>query len=290
MKTSVCITTFDEKEETIKSLLHALNDQTLKPDEIIIIDAKDYDNCSRSKGRNIAIKKAKNEIIAITDAGCIPHRDWLEKLVKNLDPSSQSYDEAGVVAGSYEMITNNNFQKAESVFLGTLQKDINDDFMPSARSMALTKSVWKKASGFPEELENTAEDTVFDVRLLNVGAKFTVVKDAVVDWSLPENLFGFIKSIYNYAKGDAESGIWWHPTKRLKTHNLKILTIFARYLAFFLIYSIFDYRILGLVLVVYMLFANSKAKYWGIILQFTSDIAGIIGFSHGILQTSFKRT
>ena len=112
MKTSVCITTFDEKEETIKSLLHALNDQTLKPDEIIIIDAKDYDNCSRSKGRNIAIKKAKNEIIAITDAGCIPHRDWLEKLVKNLDPSSQSYDEAGVVAGSYEMITNNNFQKA----------------------------------------------------------------------------------------------------------------------------------------------------------------------------------
>ena len=290
MKTSVCITTFDEKEETIKSLLHALNDQTLKPDEIIIIDAKDYDNCSRSKGRNIAIKKAKNEIIAITDAGCIPHRDWLEKLVKNLDPSSQSYDEAGVVAGSYEMITNNNFQKAESVFLGTLQKDINDDFMPSARSMALTKSVWKKAGGFPEELENTAEDTVFDVRLLNVGAKFTVVKDAVVDWSLPENLFGFIKSIYNYAKGDAESGIWWHPTKRLKTHNLKILTIFARYLAFFLIYSIFDYRILGLVLVVYMLFANSKAKYWGIILQFTSDIAGIIGFSHGILQTSFKRT
>lgn len=290
MKTSVCITTFDEKEETIKSLLHALNDQTLKPDEIIIIDAKDYDNCSRSKGRNIAIKKAKNEIIAITDAGCIPHRDWLEKLVKNLDPSSQSYDEAGVVAGSYEMITNNNFQKAESVFLGTLQKDINDDFMPSARSMALTKSVWKKAGGFPEELENTAEDTVFDVRLLNVGAKFTTAKNAVVDWSLPENLFGFIKSIYNYAKGDAESGIWWHPTKRLKTHNLKILTIFARYLAFFLIYSIFDYRILGLVLVVYMLFANSKAKYWGIILQFTSDIAGIIGFSHGILQTSFKRT
>ena len=188
------------------------------------------------------------------------------------------------------MVTKNSFQKAESIFLGTQQKDIDDDFMPSARSMALTKSVWKKASGFPEELENTAEDTVFDVRLLNVGAKFTTAKNAVVDWSLPENLFGFIKSIYNYAKGDAESGIWWHPTKRLKTHNLKILTIFARYLAFFLIYSIFDYRILGLVLVVYMLFANSKAKYWGIILQFTSDIAGIIGFSHGILQTSFKRT
>ena len=80
MKVSVCVTTKNEREETIKKLFDALNNQTLKPNEIIIIDAKDYDNCSRSIGRNIAIKKAKNEIIALTDVGCLPKKDWLEKL------------------------------------------------------------------------------------------------------------------------------------------------------------------------------------------------------------------
>ena len=285
LKVSVCITTFNEKAETVKKLLSALNNQSLKPDEIIIIDAKDYNNCSRSKGRNLAIKKAKNELIAITDAGCIPHKNWLKNITKPFIK-----EKVDVVAGGYKMVTKNSFQRAESIFLGTQQTDINDDFMPSARSMAFTKSIWKKSGGFPEELKNTAEDTVFNIKLLKVGAKFSVAKDAVVDWNLPESLLGFSKRVYSYAKGDAESGIWWHPVKKLRTHNLKILTIFARYLAFFLIYSTFDYRILGLVLIVYVLFANSKAKLWGIILQFVSDFACIIGFSHGILQTSIKRT
>ena len=36
LRISVCITIYNEKKETIKKLLDALNTQTLKPDEIII--------------------------------------------------------------------------------------------------------------------------------------------------------------------------------------------------------------------------------------------------------------
>lgn len=288
-KVSVCITTFNEKEETINKLLDALNSQTLKPDEIIIIDAKDYDNCSRSRGRNIAIKKARNELIAITDVGCVPHKDWLEKITKSflsIKPSDHL-----VVGGGYVMTAKSNFQQAETVFLGVEQKDINQNFMPSARSMAFTKDMWKKIGGFPENLNDTAEDTLFNIKLLKVRAKFIIVKDAVVDWQMPETITEFAKKIYRYAKGDVGSGIWWHPIKKWQTHNLKVLTIFARYLAFFLIYSLFDYRVLGLVLGGYILFAYNKAKenFWGIILQFVSDFAGIIGFSHGLLSNGFKR-
>lgn len=276
-KVSVCVTIFNENETTVRRLLVALNNQTLKPDEIIIIDAKDYDNCSRSKGRNIAIKKARNGIIAITDAGCIPHKDWLALLCSKLEIGEVKNI---VVAGGYKMIAKNNFEKAEAVFLGVKQKDIDSNFMPSARSMALTKSVWKKVGGFPERLGNTAEDTMFNIELIRIGVKFVVVKSALVDWQMPDSLFEFVKKIYNYAKGDAESGIWWHPTKKFQTHNLKILTLFLRYILFIL----FPWLILF-----YLLYAYIKSGFWGIILQFVSDITGIIGFSHGIFQTGFKR-
>lgn len=280
---SVCITIFNEPQESVNKLLNALNNQTLKLNEIIIVDAKDYSNCSRSEGRNIAIKKAKNEIIAITDAGCTPHKDWLEKITapfKNTDTD--------VVAGAYKMVTKNNFENAESIFLGVSRQDINANFMPSARSIAFTKSIWKKAGGFPENLKDTAEDTIFNLNLLKVGAKFVVAKNSVVDWYMPNSIHGFVKKIYRYAKGDAQSGIWWHPVKKWQTHNLKVLSIFARYvLGLWLLFL--SKNIFLLYLLCYMFYGYKKAKWWGIILQFTSDFACIIGFSHGILSNCFKR-
>lgn len=284
LKVSVCITVFNESQKTIDSLLNALNSQTLKPDEIIIIDGKDYNNCSRSEGRNIAIKKAKNEIIAITDAGCTPHEDWLEKITapfKNND--------VDVVAGSYRMVANNNFEKAESIFLGIKQEDIKADFMPSARSMAFSKSIWKKAGGFPESLTQTAEDTQFNIELLKVGAKFKVTKSAIVDWYMPKNIFEFAKKIKNYAKGDIESGLWWHPVKKWRTHNIKALTVFLRYLLFILVALNFINIYLLILIGLYSFWAYSKAGLWGIFLQFVSDVSILTVALNYFLRISIKK-
>lgn len=288
VKVSVCVTIFNEKDETIKNLILALKRQIFKADEIIIIDAKDYNNCSRSEGRNIAIKKAKNNIIAITDAGCIPHKDWLASLCSKFEIGEARKNI--VVAGGYEMIAKNNFQKACRVFLGIQKEEMNDLFMPSARSMAFTKSAWRKAGGFPEKLRDTAEDTMFNLKLIKSGAKFIVAKDAVVDWYMPNSVYEFAKKIFNYAKGDAESKIWWHPVKKMQTHNIKVMSIFLRYLLAIMLYRNLEeitgiYILLG----IYMLWAFNKAGFWGIVLQFVSDFAGIIGFTYGILQTSLKR-
>jgi glycosyltransferase involved in cell wall biosynthesis len=296
-KVSVCITIFNESKETLKKLLDALNQQTLKPDEIIIIDAKDYDNCSRSKGRNIAIGKARNEIIAITDAGCVPHKDWLYEIVKPFSPTTPTRLPAGqglrgttpdVVAGGYVMIAENSFQKAESIFLGVESSDMNSNFMPSARSMAFTKTIWKKAGGFPEKLGNTAEDTLFNVELLKVGAKFVTAPKAIVGWYLPKSIKDFALKIYGYAKGDAESNIWWHPVKRLKTHNLKLMTVFLRYLLFLGVLFAFGYWYLLVIICIYSFWAFNKAKWWGILLQFVSDFAVMAGFLRGIIKTCVR--
>lgn len=301
-KVSVCVTVYNESKETINKLLTALNRQTLKPNEIILIDASEKTQrfkksktlsnlkiinktgISRSGGRNIAIKKAKNEIVAITDSGCIPHKDWLEKLT---DPFKN--ENVDVVSGFYKMVSRNNFEKTEAVFLGVAQKDMNSDFMPSARSMAFTKTIWKKAGGFPENLNDTAEDNVFNLNLLKTGAKFVVAKNAIVDWYMPETIKNYYLKIKNYARGDAQSGIWWHPVKKWKTHNLKVMTIFVRYMLFVFVFVNLGYGYLGGIMGIYMLYAYKKASMWGIILQFISDFACIIGFSHGIFSYCIKR-
>lgn len=99
MKVSVVVTVLNEAG-TIKPLLDSLLEQSLSPREIIVVDAGSTDGTvniikhysitfrdrdrgtNRSKARNTGIKAAKNEIIAITDAGCVADKHWLERLVK----------------------------------------------------------------------------------------------------------------------------------------------------------------------------------------------------------------
>lgn len=302
-KISVCVTIFNESLESINKLLNALSNQSLKADEVIIVDATKVNNyqtsiikqykklnlkfinrfgTSRAKGRNIAVNKAKNEIIAITDAGCLPHKDWLEEISKPFSSVSSRHGlTAIVVAGGYEMVTSNHFQEACKTFLGTKKEDIDSNFMPSARSMAFTKTIWKKAGRFPENLDDTAEDTVFNLNLLRSGAKFVVAKNAVVDWYMPTSIKGFYLKIKNYAKGDAQSCVWWHPVKKWKTHNIKVLSIFLRYLVLIAAY-LTSQPLFWLLAVGYLLFAFMKAGFWGIYLQFISDFACMVGFLSGV--------
>ena len=103
MKVSL-ITTVLNEENSIEKFLKSVIQQTKKPNEFIIVDGGSTDNtyeiikkyakkynwikvfrvngASVGMGRNIAIQKARNKIIACTDAGCILDRKWLEKITK----------------------------------------------------------------------------------------------------------------------------------------------------------------------------------------------------------------
>src|SRR5688572_1847674 len=105
MSISVIVTVLNE-EDTVEALLNALLQQTVLPKEVVIVDGGSDDNTwnmleiwkkkselpftllttqkpgNRSVGRNEAIQKTTTELIAITDAGCIPDKKWLEELLK----------------------------------------------------------------------------------------------------------------------------------------------------------------------------------------------------------------
>lgn len=296
LKVTVCVTTYNESL-SISNLLESLPKQTYPIDEIIIVDAGSKDGTtekvkkfkkvklivrngiSRSAGRNLAISKAKNKIVAITDAGCIPDKDWLEEIIK---PFSKD-NSIDVVSGYFKPICSNSFEKAVSCFLISKRIHLGNSFQPSSRSVAFKKDIWKKVGGYPESVTGTAEDTVFNFNLVKENAKFIFNKRAVVGWKMPGNLFDFAKKAYYYAKGDAGSGIFWNPSKGIGTHNLKVISIFLRYVVLFLIFM--ENTALGLImLTMYIFWAFTKAGVWGIPLQLTSDFSVMLGFLDGTFE------
>lgn len=244
--------------------------------------------CSRSEGRNLCVSKARNNIIVMTDTGCIPDRNWLTEITRPFkDP------DVDIVAGFYIMKAETRFQKAASVFLGVLPQDFDENFIPSARSVAFRKSIWKKVGGFPEELKDTAEDTIFFQRAIEAGAKIVRVKKAIVYWEVPNTVGEYFNKISNYAKGDAQSRVFWHPLKKLKTHNIIALLVVIRYLAVLALVVInwklsllllFGYTIYGAVKIISTL-GLLQAGIWSIVFQIYTDFAIIKGFCEGLFLT-----
>lgn len=228
MKVSVVVTIKNEAA-TIRPLLDSLLKQTKKPDEIIVVDAGSSDGTrgilkqypithrvcergtNRSQGRNIGIKLAKNEIIAVTDAGCTADRRWLERLIRPFK------DKAVVsVAGYYRPVVTNKFQQQIAPFVAVMPDKFNPKtYLPSSRSVAFRKG----AAWYPEHL-NYCEDLIF-ARKLKAAGKMAVVKNALVYWQLAENRQEFFWQIFHYAQGDVAARYW--------PHLIKIATVWLRY-------------------------------------------------------------
>lgn len=296
----VCMKT--EKIETIRGLLRGLLSQSLKPDEVILIDGSEegfakfkYINLSetkikyfhkptnRSKARNLGISIAKNNLIAITDAGCYPHKNWIRNMRNCLIKNS-----ADVVAGGYQAKSKTNFQKCLVPYVLVSPEKINEKFLPSTRSMLMTKTAWERNGKFPEEY-NHNEDYVFAKRLATNRLKTIVCPNAVVSWIPRKSLKEAIIMFTRFAYGDAESGII----------RPKVVLILTRYLVgAYLLYS--NHITLSVKLVtLYCLWSvwknyrkvNDKSSiYWLPILQITSDISVILGTFIGGLSFMAKRS
>lgn len=81
-KISVIIPTVGR--DTLQKTLDGLNKQTRKPYEILVMNDKNKTGVSIT--RNKGILKSKGNLIALIDDDCIPPKDWLEKLEKNISP------------------------------------------------------------------------------------------------------------------------------------------------------------------------------------------------------------
>jgi glycosyltransferase involved in cell wall biosynthesis len=316
MTISLCITVLNE-EKNIASLLDSIYVGTKKPTEIVIVDGGSTDNTVEiirhyqkkygniklliekggiAHGRNASIDIARGEIIAQIDSGCVAKPNWLAKLTEPFNNKN-----VDIVAGFYEMPAGSPLQAAINVFHGVPPERFDPKtFIPSARSVAFRKAVWITIGGYSEKLKNAGEDTLFFYESVKNNFRIVRVEEARVIWEEARNLTlkGSLKKFFNYAKGDAKTGIWWHPTKQLASHNIKISLIFIRYfiglgLILVTILGFISPLVLVFLAILYLIYPIYKwhdvvknwwGRFWLPVIQILSDFAVMSGFVSGILN------
>ena len=306
------VATILNEEKNIKFLLSSLIHQTKKPDEIIIVDGGSKDKSvqnirdfisgiksekirrsikliskkgNRSVGRNEGILKSKGEVIVLSDAGCIPDKNWVKNITKPF-----GNNDIEVVSGYYKGVPISNFAKSLIPYVLVMRDRVNPkEFLPSGRSMAFRKSIWKRFGGFPRECSGN-EDYVFAKRLKKVGVKFIFRKNAIVYWIPRKNIFEAFVMFFRFAIGDSEAGIF----------RPKAILIILRYLIILWIIVLSSYlspsfsiKLASYILVLYITWAiwknfkyvkEKSAFFYLPLIQIVSDMAVIFGTTLGFLK------
>ncbi len=226
LKISLVIPLYNE-ENSLRKLVESINQQTFQPDEIILVDGGSIDKtvevfeklCSRNpvyklikteratpgKGRNIGIENARNQWIALTDAGIKLKNDWLENLSRVVRESPST----DIVYGNFAPTITNLFEKCAVFAYVTPQGEsgIRAKFIASS---LLKKEVWQKVDGFPDL--RAAEDLMFMDEIERQGFSFAYAPEAMVYWQLRPDFFSTFRKFVLYSKNNvwAKRQWQWH--------------------------------------------------------------------------------
>jgi len=237
------IATVRNEADTIRMFVESLLEQTRKPDEILIVDGASSDGtreiledhaargllrvisqpCNIAEGRNLGIAAASGTHLAVTDAGCRVEPDWLAQIERCFASDCRP----DVVAGNFRFETHTPFE--EAVVYATFQPDRDQTetarYYPSSRSVAFTKAAWEKAGGYPEWLY-AAEDTLFNIRMRQLGMRFVFCRDAIVRWRPRETWRALARQRINFSRGNSRVGIGTTGyLTNLKVHGLLLLLL-----------------------------------------------------------------
>ncbi len=218
---SLILTTRNEAAH-VPLFLEGVRAQTVRPAEIVVCDGGSTDGtvarlrelgddlplriivdpgANIARGRNGAIQAATENVLAITDAGCVLESDWLERITAPLlrDPDIDA------VSGGYTLIGDTRVQRWTRASSLPLEKLDPAVFLPSSRSFAVRRDAIDRAGRYPEHLTFAGEDTALVLRMKAQGARFATRWDALVHWYPRATLGAFLRQHYYYGLGDGEA-------------------------------------------------------------------------------------
>ncbi len=225
MKVSVVMPVKNE-EKSIVEVLDSLLGQTRAPDEIVITDGGSTDRTVEliqgfidkgapirllrekqalpGRGRNVAIVHANSDIIALTDAGTVLAKTWLESLLEPLKDAPDTQ----VVYGVQGCWAKTLFEKCFVVVYRPPGKTYNGRMLyyPYMGSLLIKKEVWEKTGGIREDLR-AAEDLLFFEEIRRGKFKSAVSPEAVAYWRPRSNFKEAFWMGYKYSECDAITGM-----------------------------------------------------------------------------------
>jgi glycosyltransferase involved in cell wall biosynthesis len=207
--------------DSVEEFLASLDAQTLRPDEVVIVDGGSTDGTADllrrseavtvieesganiARGRNVAIAAAAHDVLAVTDVDCVLEPEWLRHLLLPIDEG------ADVAMGFYAPIAEGLFQECmAAVNLPVEAAEVDPRrFMPSARSLAFRREALEAAGGYPEWLP-IGEDMWVNHRWRELGLDMRFAPEAVVRWRLRASLASTWQQYFRYARGDAHAGMY----------------------------------------------------------------------------------
>ncbi len=320
---SVLIPTYNNGS-TLRACLESISNQTLKADEIVIIDGHSKDdtiaiakefNCkimyesggSRASACNVGVEEAIGDYIVFTDSDVVAKEDWLEQLMKgfeeikddsivcvtgpNIDYPNETKFGLAVKAIYNTFIGGSWSEQAQSIF--------NDKprYVKSAAgcNVAYKKEKLLEIMPFNEKLITT-EDTDINYKLLQKGYKLYFYPSAIVLHQRPQNHRSYRNKSFKYALGKVQfyrahkTGLeFWHLIPPFYFMGLFFL-IFASFASFWFLFIIAGY--VGLYLLTLLLTSivqgiKYKQKSYPFLLPIMF-IEGHLWWSMGILKEIFN--
>ncbi|WP_338748869.1 glycosyltransferase [Janibacter alittae] len=171
-----------------------------------------------SAARNHGFEHASSSYVACTDAGVLPHEDWLDTL-------RAAFAEPGdvdLVVGSFDVDDGSPSKAASRLALfpdpehtrrrtplrrvrarlrgGQFRADRLD-----GRSMACSLEAWRRAGGFDETL-SSSEDAIFGYAVRDSGGRSVLSLAARVTWEQPDSLLEMMTTFRKYGYWGGRAG------------------------------------------------------------------------------------
>lgn len=221
---SLVLTVLNEGS-ALHKLFQSIRRQTRQPDEIVVVDGGSTDDtiaildsyadelplrvltapaANISRGRNLAIDAAQHDVIAVTDAGVRLDANWLERLTAHFERDTPT----DFVSGFFRPDPQGVFEIALAATTLPAPEEMGQGrFMPSSRSVAFQRDVWRSVGGYPEWADYS-EDVLFDLAIMAAGYEIEYEPEAVVYFRPRPNLPAFARQYRNYAYGDGQGLLW----------------------------------------------------------------------------------